>query len=260
MEPGMSNSHGNIHNSQKLNSEIEAKSRALYNKYARGGVHFARIVGEITSALRLALWFSVLKSASGLKRLTDIVGSLVFLILLSPVYMITALAILIEDGRPIFYNQVRVAKWGRLFKMYKFRSMYNNADERKKELQSDSMTGGVIFKMKNDPRITRTGRIIRKLSIDELPQLWNVLKGDLSLVGPRPPVPQEVKEYNLWDLKRLEVKPGLTCTWQVSGRSDIDFENQVLLDIDYIKQRSFINDIRLMLKTIPAVLTGKGAY
>jgi lipopolysaccharide/colanic/teichoic acid biosynthesis glycosyltransferase len=144
--------------------------------------------------------------------------------------------------------------------MYKFRSMFNNADQIKNNLQSDDMTGGVIFKMKKDPRITRVGRIIRKLSIDELPQLWNVLNGDLSLVGPRPPVPKEVIEYSLWDRKRLEVKPGLTCTWQVSGRSDIDFKNQVKLDIDYIKQRSLKFDFILLLKTIPAILSGKGAY
>ena len=160
----------------------------------------------------------------------------------------------------LFYSQIRVTKRGRLFRMWKFRSMYRNADEIKQSLQSDEHTGSVIFKMKNDPRITRTGRIIRKLSIDELPQLWNVLVGDLSLVGPRPPLPAEVAEYSSLDLKRLIVTPGLTCIWQVSGRSDIDFENQVLMDIDYIKQRSFITDLKLLLKTIPAVLSGKGAY
>ena len=194
------------------------------------------------------------------KRGMDITGSIIFLILFSPIYFVTVLAILIEDGRPIFYNQIRVARHGRRFKMYKFRSMYRDADKRKADLESDAMTGGVIFKMKNDPRITRTGRIIRKLSIDELPQLWNVLVGDLSLVGPRPPLPAEVAEYSGWDRKRLDITPGLTCTWQVSGRSDIDFENQVKLDIDYIKHRSILADMILLLKTIPAVMSGKGAY
>lgn len=208
--------------------------------------------GSLTSAIR-----SLNKA---LKRTMDIVGSLFFLIALSPVYVITAIAILIEDGYPIFYNQYRVAQKGKIFKMYKFRSMYRNADERKKELESDSMTGGVIFKMKDDPRITRTGKLIRKFSIDELPQLWNVLKGDLSLVGPRPPIPDEVAEYSEWEWKRLEVKPGLTCTWQVSGRSDIDFETQVQMDIDYIRGWNILRDISLLFRTIPAVLTGRGAY
>lgn len=202
----------------------------------------------------------IYKFNSILKRTLDIVGSIFFMILLSPVYLLTAAAIMIEDGYPVFYNQYRVAKKGKLFKMYKFRSMYRNADERKKELESDDMTGGVIFKMKDDPRITRTGKIIRKLSIDELPQLWNVLKGDLALVGPRPPIPDEVAEYGSWEWKRLDVKPGLTCTWQVSGRSDIDFDTQVQMDIDYINNWNVLKDIQLLIRTVPAVLSGKGAY
>jgi len=237
-----------------------AKYDSLYNKYARGSYRFARTKGIVKAKFKAALWFTVLNLTLGLKRVLDIVGSLFFIILFSPLFLITALAILIEDGRPIFYSQIRVAKWGRLFKMYKFRSMFKNADEMKESLQSDDITGSVIFKMKKDPRITRVGRIIRKFSIDEMPQLWNVLKGDLSLVGPRPPIPKEVQEYSFWHRKRLEVKPGLTCTWQVSGRSDIDFETQVKLDIDYIRQRSLKLDLLLLLKTIPAVLSGKGAY
>ncbi len=232
----------------------------LYRKYTRGGITVARWSKKLKALFKIMTRFSSLNFYITIKRLMDIGGALVAMILLSPVFIITALAILIEDGRPIFYNQVRVAKWGRLFKMYKFRSMYRNADQIKENLDSDNMTGGVIFKMKQDPRITRTGRIIRKLSIDELPQLWNVLVGDLSLVGPRPPLPAEVKEYNQWHRKRLEVKPGLTCTWQVSGRSDIDFTNQVKLDIDYIKNQSLLTDLLLLVKTVPAVLSGKGAY
>lgn len=194
------------------------------------------------------------------KRALDMLGSGILLLALTPLFLVTAGAILIEDGRPLFYSQTRVTKRGRLFRMWKFRSMYNNADEIKATLQSDDHTGSVIFKMKADPRITRTGRIIRKFSIDELPQLWNVLVGDLTLVGPRPPLPAEVAEYSGLDVKRLSVTPGLTCIWQVSGRSDIDFDTQVLMDIDYIKQRSFFTDLKLLLKTIPAVLSGKGAY
>lgn len=221
---------------------------------------FSLMLHNIESMITVKLWQSTGKLNHILKRLVDIVGSIVALILFTPIYLVTGAAIIIEDGFPLFYNQTRVGKHGRLFKMYKFRSMFNNADEIKSTLTSDDITGGVIFKMKNDPRITRSGRIIRKLSIDELPQMWNVLKGDLSLVGPRPPIPSEVAEYTEWDRKRLDVTPGLTCTWQVSGRSDIDFEQQVNLDIDYIKKRSILEDIKLLLRTVPAVLTGKGAY
>lgn len=231
----------------------------LDNQYARRNTVKHLLSSLITSA-QLTIYRKGISLKKILKRTLDITGSLFFLILLSPLFLVTAIAILIEDGRPIFYNQTRVTKKGRLFKMYKFRSMFNNADEIKKTLESDERTGSVIFKMKNDPRITRSGRIIRKLSIDELPQLWNVLTGDLSLVGPRPPLPAEVAEYSTMDVKRLSVTPGLTCIWQVSGRSDIDFENQVLMDIDYIKQRSLLTDLKLLLKTIPAVLSGKGAY
>lgn len=145
--------------------------------------------------------------------------------------------------------------------MWKFRSMYTDADERKKELMArNEMDGGVLFKMKDDPRITKVGRIIRKTSIDELPQLWNVLKGEMSLVGPRPPVPLEVDQYSLADRRRLEVIPGITCIWQVSGRSDIPFDQQVELDVQYIESQSFWNDIRILVKTVPALLLGTGAY
>ncbi len=232
----------------------------LYKKYARGGSRYARLKEVLRKRLMIMLWFSFIHISIAVKRAIDIAGSLIFLLLLTPIYFITTLAILIEDGRPVFYSQIRVTKWGRLFRMYKFRSMIKNADQIKDTLKTDEMTGSVIFKIKKDPRITRVGKIVRKLSIDEMPQLWNVLKGDMSLVGPRPPVTKEIEKYSLWDRKRLEVKPGLTCFWQVNGRSDIDFNSQVKLDVDYIKQRSLKLDLMLLLKTIPAVLTGKGAY
>jgi len=246
-------------NIYEMSSE-KANTHTLYSKYASGGHLFTRLKEKLIRSIKVSAWFGILKISRALKRLIDVVGSLIFLILFSPIYLVASIAILIEDGRPLFYNQIRVAKKGRLFKMYKFRSMYKNADNMKASLAQENMTGGVIFKIKKDPRITHTGRILRKFSIDELPQLWNVFKGDLSLVGPRPPVPSEVDEYNPRDFKRLQVKPGLTCTWQVSGRSDLDFEQQVNLDLEYIKDHSIIRDIILLLKTIPAVLTGKGAY
>ena len=145
--------------------------------------------------------------------------------------------------------------------MWKFRSMFTDAEERKRELMAQNeMEGGVLFKMKDDPRITKVGRIIRKTSIDELPQLWNVFKGEMSLVGPRPPVTQEVDQYSLSDRRRLEVIPGITCIWQVSGRSDIPFDQQVELDVQYIESQSFWNDLKILLKTVPALLFGTGAY
>ena len=175
-------------------------------------------------------------------------------------YLVMVLIYLSSPG-PVFYKQTRVGRWGKLFTMWKFRSMYIDADARLKEIMAENeMTGGVIFKMKNDPRIIPVGRFIRKASIDELPQLWNVLKGDMSLVGPRPALPSEVNQYSLQDRQRLEVIPGITCIWQVSGRSDIPFPQQVQLDVQYIQSQSLLLDIKLLLKTIPAVLLSRGAY
>ena len=162
---------------------------------------------------------------------------------------------------PVIFAQVRVGRYGRHFRFYKFRSMYVDAEERKKELLAKNESkDGVIFKMKDDPRITRVGKFLRRTSLDELPQLWNVFIGDMSLVGPRPPVPKEVQEYTLDDRKRLDVIPGITCLWQIKGRSEIPFHEQVRLDKEYILAPSVWNDIKILLKTIPAIIGGKGAY
>jgi exopolysaccharide biosynthesis polyprenyl glycosylphosphotransferase len=211
--------------------------------------------------LKRAGWVTVVKGAYLVKRVFDIVVSSILMILLMPVFITVAVAIRLEDPGPILFKQRRVGRWGALFTMWKFRSMYTDAEDRKKELTAQNeMEGGVIFKMKDDPRVTKVGRVIRKTSIDELPQLWNVLKGDMSLVGPRPPVPREVDEYSLSDRRRLEVIPGITCIWQVSGRSDIPFDQQVELDVQYIQSQSFWTDIKILLKTVPALLFGTGAY
>ncbi len=204
----------------------------------------------------------VIKSSFLLKRVMDFVFALFFLIIFSPIFIITALAIYIEDPGNIFYTQTRVGKNGREFQFYKFRSMVMNADKMKDKLLDKNESGdGVIFKMKKDPRVTKVGRFIRRFSIDELPQLINVLKGDMSLVGPRPPLPKEVAEYSIADHKRLDVIPGITCIWQVSGRSDIPFEEQVELDKKYIREYNGIwSDLILLLKTVGAVLSGRGAY
>lgn len=196
-----------------------------------------------------------------MKRIFDVSVVLMALLLVSPILMVVALLIRLDSKGPIFFSQVRVGKNGQRFKMYKFRSMYIDAEQRKLELMThNEMQGGVLFKMKGDPRVTRVGRFIRKYSIDELPQLWNVVIGDMSLVGPRPPLLMEVEQYTPYQRRRLSVTPGLTCIWQVSGRSEIPFVKQVELDLEYIATQSFWNDMRLLLRTVPAVLKARGAY
>jgi len=211
--------------------------------------------------LKIGAWEFVVYASELIKRGVDITVAIIFIFLCIPIFIITMGSIYIESPGPVLFKQMRVGKNGRHFTFFKFRSMVMNADKIKDAIMAENESkDGVIFKMKKDPRITVTGRFIRKFSIDELPQLFNVLFGDMSLVGPRPPVPREVAEYSLEDRKRLHITPGITCIWQVSGRSDIPFKQQVELDKEYIKSRSFIKDIIILLKTIPAVLTGKGAY
>jgi exopolysaccharide biosynthesis polyprenyl glycosylphosphotransferase len=206
-------------------------------------------------------WLTVVNGSYLVKRLFDIVAAAILLVLLLPVFTGVALLIRLESPGPVLFRQTRVGRWGQLFTMWKFRSMYIDAEERKAALMAQNeMAGGVIFKMKDDPRVTRVGRFIRKTSIDELPQLWNVLVGDMSLVGPRPPVPSEVDQYSLSDRRRLEVIPGITCIWQISGRSEIPFDQQVELDVQYIESQSLATDIKILLKTVPALLLGTGAY
>lgn len=208
-----------------------------------------------------ALWVAVVRATLLFKRVFDIFASTMLLVLLSPLFAGCAIAIHRDSPGPIFFKQTRVGRWGKLFSMWKFRSMYIDAEARKKELQAlNQMNGGVLFKMKDDPRITQVGKFIRKASIDELPQLWNVLVGDMSLVGPRPALPSEVNQYSLAERRRLEAIPGITCIWQVSGRSDIPFDQQVGLDVEYIESHSLWLDFKLLLMTIPAVLLGRGAY
>ncbi len=195
------------------------------------------------------------------KRLLDVTAAGAGLLVLVPLFLLTALAVRLDSPGPAFFSQTRVGKNGRQFRCWKFRSMYVDAEARKAELaEENEMEGGVLFKMRRDPRVTRIGRLLRKASIDELPQLWNVFTGDMSLVGPRPPVPEEVEQYTSYQRQRLAVKPGLTCFWQVSGRSDLSFEEQVRLDIHYARVRSLQVDLGLLLRTVPAVLLARGAY
>lgn len=211
--------------------------------------------------LRMKLWNFTVKLSYALKRVLDVLLSGLALICLLPLLVLIALSVRLTSPGPVFFVQIRVGRFGRHFRFYKFRSMYMDAEQRKNELlKRNESAGGVIFKMKNDPRITPVGRILRKTSMDELPQLFNVLLGDMSLVGPRPPLPREVMEYSLEDRKRLNVIPGLTCLWQISGRSDIPFARQVELDKEYIHSHGIRKDLVILLKTVPAILTGRGAY
>ncbi len=195
-----------------------------------------------------------------IKRIFDIICSGIAIIILSPIMIITAIAIMIESpGNPIFV-QDRVGRNGKIFKMYKFRSMCIDAEERLKELKEKNEVDGPVFKMKNDPRITKVGRFIRKYSIDELMQLFNVFKGDMSVIGSRPALPKEVAEYDDLAKLRLKVKPGLSCYWQVMGRSNLSFSEWMELDIKYINEMSFWTDIKIVLLTIPAIFKGDGAY
>lgn len=197
-----------------------------------------------------------------IKRTVDLIGAACGILVLSPVLLFCAIAVKVSDHKgPVIFKQIRVGKNGKEFTMYKFRSMYVDAEERKKELMDLNETGGKTFKMKNDPRIYPFGKILRKFSLDELPQLFNILQGSMSIVGPRPPLPIEVAEYEPWHQVRLSVTPGLTCIWQVSGRSNIPFEGQMRLDNNYIRRNGKIaDDIKLILKTFKVVFKGDGAY
>lgn len=195
------------------------------------------------------------------KRIIDIVLSAVGLVCLSPVFLIVAILMKKEEPNgPIFFNQVRVGKNGKEFTMYKFRSMCVDAEEKLEELLSKNEIEGAMFKMKDDPRVTKIGKYIRRKSIDELPQLLNVLRGDMTLIGPRPPLPREVKEYSRYDMQRLLVKPGCSGLWQVSGRNETGFEEMVELDIQYIKEQSLMNDIAIIWKTVKVMVKPNGAY
>jgi exopolysaccharide biosynthesis polyprenyl glycosylphosphotransferase len=200
------------------------------------------------------------EAALAVKRLSDIVISAGALILLSPLMLVAAAVIKLTSPGSVFFVQKRSGLNGRIFDFYKFRSMYRDADQRKDELRARNEMDGPVFKIKSDPRITPAGRFIRKSSIDELPQLWNVFKGDMAIVGPRPPVPAEVEKYERWQRRRLSMKPGITCIWQVSGRNMIKFNDWIRLDLAYIDNWSLWLDLKILIKTVPAVLTGKGAY
>jgi lipopolysaccharide/colanic/teichoic acid biosynthesis glycosyltransferase len=195
------------------------------------------------------------------KRTIDLVLGTALFIAASPVMVVVGMLIWICEGRPILYRWRVVGQHGRSFVSWKFRTMVRDADQRKQELLQHNEMQGPVFKMQNDPRITRTGRFLRKYSLDELPQLWSVAIGDMSLVGPRPPLLSEYEKFQLWQKRKLSVVPGLTCLWQVQGRADItDFDEWVRMDLDYIDRWSLALDCKILLQTVSVVLRGKGAY
>lgn len=240
---------------KSANHEMEMQLKKMEARFKRS------LFRQLMHALFMQVVAFSRHSARILKRLLDILVAGLALIALLPVMLSVALMIKLTDHGPILFWQTRIGKWGKPFRFPKFRSMVVNAEALQKQLLIDNHHGEcVTFKMRKDPRITWIGRIIRKTSIDELPQLWCVLKGDMSLVGPRPALVREVEQYSLDDRRRLDVTPGITCIWQVNGRADIPFDQQVELDVQYIKEQSLWTDIKLLLKTIPAVITGRGAY
>ena len=194
------------------------------------------------------------------KRILDITISVITLLVLMPVFLIIACAIKLDSKGPVFYSQTRVGKNGKHFRMFKFRSMVKDADKKLHEIYHLNEKDGPVFKLSNDPRVTRVGQFIRRTSIDELPQFVNILRGDMAVVGPRPSLIKEVNQYTPYQAQRLNVTPGLTCYWQISGRSNLSFQEWVELDLKYINERGLATDIKIILKTIPAVLLGIGAY
>ncbi|MGZ8898982.1 MAG: sugar transferase [Limisphaerales bacterium] len=238
---------------QEINALLVERYTALQSPWGRWKLNFYARTKRYS-------WRYVIFSAEFIKRLLDILVSSAALLALSPIFALVAFLIKFEDRGPVFFAQRRVGKWGREFKMFKFRSMCVDAEQRLQALLAKNQHAtGVTFKSKDDPRITKIGKWLRKFSVDEFPQFYNVLRGDMSLVGPRPPVPREVAMYTPADRRRLEVTPGLTCFWQIGGRADIDFPEQVRLDLQYIESQSLWLDVKILLKTVPAVLLGRGA-
>lgn len=233
--------------------------RAMFDSHRHGIIRL--LSARKSSAYSRLVWWLKRQLSARIKRLLDVSVAIIALLLLSPLLLLTAILIRIDSPGPIIFRQERVGLRGITFNLIKFRSMYIDAEQRKAELiANNEMVGGVIFKLKNDPRITRIGKFIRRYSIDELPQLWNVLRGDMSLVGPRPALPNEVEQYTISERRRLLAVPGITCIWQVSGRSEIPFEQQVIMDMQYIHHSSIRKDMKLLLQTVPSVISGRGAY
>lgn len=238
--------------------QIDRKTAQMIERFAQA--KFGRVHDNRRLRLTIVVWAIRTKVVNNLKRGMDIIAATVGIILTAPIMFITAVLIKLDSPGPIVFRQTRVGKHGEHFGCFKFRSMYIDAEQRLLELAVLNEADGPVFKIRHDPRITRIGRVIRKLSIDELPQLFNVLRGEMSMVGPRPALPREVAQYTYEQIGRLHAIPGITGLQQVSGRSNIDFKRWVELDLQYIAEQSLWKDILILLKTVPAVVFSKGAY
>ena len=232
----------------------------------RNGAHgpFASPRVTITGGIAPVLPFET-PAAEGVylrfgKRVLDVLSAVLALAITSPVLLALAILIKLESRGPVIYRSTRIGRGGRPFHFYKLRSMVKDADRQRHQIAHMNEADGPVFKIARDPRITRIGRFLRSTSLDEIPQFYNVLIGDMSLVGPRPPIPTEVAQYEPWQLRRLDVRPGITCLWQISGRSRIGFQEWMRLDLEYIRHQSFGLDMKILLRTIPAVLSREGAY
>jgi lipopolysaccharide/colanic/teichoic acid biosynthesis glycosyltransferase len=238
----------------------DKSTRQLLRHYASVRTPWGRLRLNVIFRFKWVLWLWHMHGGQLAKRAFDFSISLILLAVLSPLFFLIGLLVKLEDGGPVFFAQTRVGQFGREFKMFKIRSMCRDAEKQLQQLiPLNRHADGVTFKIKDDPRVTRVGRWLRKYSLDELPQIFNVLIGNMSLVGPRPPLPREVRLYSLADRRRLAALPGVTCLWQISGRSEINFIGQVKLDLSYIECRSFWVDVKILARTVPAVLSGKGA-
>ena len=234
---------------------IEASSKELVYELATHALPLSSDIKKLVGRNNAA---SVMQKIA--KRSLDFTLASVGMLALSPVLLAIAVAIKLDSQGDMFFTQIRVGKGGKLFKLHKFRTMVSNAEDLKKDLMTQNELNGPAFKMKLDPRVTRIGRLLRKTSLDELPQLWNVVCGDMSLVGPRPALPSEVAQWENWQYQRLAVEQGCTCIWQVSGRNDVDFDEWMRMDLEYVQKWSLGLDVQLIFRTILVMLTGRGAY
>ncbi len=250
--------------SRPLNGHANGHANGHTNGHANGHSGWGALTLQDIAGATYTPAPAVTRSAGvylrGGKRAMDVAGALIGLVLGAPVMLIAAICIKLESRGPVLYKSKRVGRGGRAFTFFKLRSMVNDAHRHRHHLSHLNETDGPVFKIARDPRVTRIGRFLRTTSIDELPQLFNVLRGDMSLVGPRPPIAEEVAQYEPWQFRRLEVRPGLTCLWQISGRSRIGFQEWMRLDLEYIRKQSFGLDMKILIRTIPAVLSREGAY
>ena len=281
---GHSNGHANGHSNGHANGHSNGHANGHSNGHANGvrresgRIDVARLAAAATvvsvtapaylsspsngAAQSISVPFTPESSfyARAGKRVLDLVGASIALLFFAPVVLIATIALRLDSRGAALYKSKRIGKNGREFTFYKLRSMHTGADAERAMLMHLNEVDGPVFKLRRDPRVTRVGQFLRSSSIDELPQLFNVLKGDMSLVGPRPPLPEEVDKYEAWQRRRLDVKPGITCLWQISGRSRLGFDEWMRLDLEYIRRQSLATDLRILVRTVPAVLSREGAY